>query len=113
MFERKNIYWPDRFVILKIEAPEETLYKVMGFWSGSYLEGDSWRINSGIESYKIEDGRVRFFGYSGSCYDCSVDSFGATGYGMSVLQDMIYSATVADIECNVINLEQFVEEFKV
>jgi len=67
------MYTPDSFVILKI-LTDEPFYKVLAGWSGGYLDGDYWRINSGIESYTESDGMVDFIGASGSVYRCSVES---------------------------------------
>ena len=39
---------PDSWVVLKITAETGVIYKVLAGWSGGYLDGDSWRLNSGI-----------------------------------------------------------------
>lgn len=62
-------YTPDAWVVVKIVGdPDNNLHKVIGGWSGGYLDGDSWRINSGIES--VGDGGDVWLvqGYSGSIY---------------------------------------------
>ena len=62
---------PDSWVIIKITGIEDKdFYKVLAGWSGGYLDGDSWRMNSGI--VKIEDAGDywRFIGASGSVYKC-------------------------------------------
>jgi len=69
-------YCPDNWVILKITAPEETLYKVLAGWSGGYLDGDSWKINSGIVSVSLQDDYWLFAGYSGSIYQCWQGRYG-------------------------------------
>lgn len=43
-----NEYWPDNWVVLKIAVDGNTLYKVLGGWSGGYLDGDSWRMNHSV-----------------------------------------------------------------
>jgi hypothetical protein len=65
-------------VILKIKKAnaEEYFYKVLGGWSGGYLDGDSWRMNSGIVSVTEEDDYFLFHGYSGSVYKCHKESYG-------------------------------------
>jgi len=46
-------YNPDSWVIIKITVPDQkTIYKVLGGWSGGYLDGDSWQLNSGIAKVK-------------------------------------------------------------
>ena len=37
---------PSKWVILKID--DQSTYKVFGTWGGGYLDGQSWKLNSGI-----------------------------------------------------------------
>ena len=69
-------YNPDCWVMLKMTYKDETFYKVLGGWSGSYLYGDSWRLNSGVERAELEDGKYYFHGSSGSVYVCHPSSYG-------------------------------------
>lgn len=72
-------YTPDTWVVLKIQHNSETLYKVLAGWSGGYLDGDSWRMNSGIAEVKADsDGYFFFYGSSGSCYQCHKHSYRLT-----------------------------------
>lgn len=63
-----NEYKPDSWVILRL--PSEKGYKVLGGWSGGYLHGDSWRINSGITRIEREGEYYMIHGYSSSLYRC-------------------------------------------
>lgn len=64
-------YEPHNWVILKIDSEEYGVYfKVLGGWSGGYLDGDSWRINSGIAKIEEEDEHYLFHGLTGSVYKC-------------------------------------------
>ena len=63
-------YYPDSWVVLKLQNEGETLYKVLAGWSGGYLSGDSWRINSGITRIVEENKSWEFYGSGGSCYVC-------------------------------------------
>ena len=66
-------YFPDNWVVLKMKAGKGSypIYKVLAGWSGGYLDGDSWRINSGITKVTKEgDDYLKFWGHSGSCYVC-------------------------------------------
>lgn len=68
-------YKPDNWVIVKINSKEHgTYYKVLGGWSGGYLHGDSWRMNSGIGRIEEDDQTYSFYGYSGSVYICNKQS---------------------------------------
>ncbi len=68
-------YTPENWVIVKIKG-DDPHYRVLGGWSGGYLDGDSWRMNSGITGYQYDDGYWYFQGISGSVYKCYVDSYG-------------------------------------
>ena len=48
-------HMPDSWVIIKISGIEaKDFYKVLAGWSGSYLYGDSWRMNSGIDKVEFD-----------------------------------------------------------
>ncbi len=71
-------YTPDNWVILNLKAGklDSGFYKVLAGWSGGYLDGDSWRMNSGITKVEQDDNCYYFYGESGSCYKCHKDSYG-------------------------------------
>jgi len=68
---------PDSRVVLKIKEGKGTFpfYKVLGGWSGGYLQGDSWRLNSGITKVKEDGDYYEFYGESGSCYRCHKEQY--------------------------------------
>jgi len=65
-------YNPDSWVVLKIKEGKGTFpfYKVLAGWSGGYLDGDSWRMNSGITGVEKQAYLYGFYGSSGSVYWC-------------------------------------------
>ena len=69
-------YTPNRFIILKLTTKDGDLYKVLAGWNGSYTEGQSWRVNSGITKVSTEGKYYLFEGYSNSIYKCNKDSYG-------------------------------------
>lgn len=69
-------YHPDNWVVLKINRYGENLYKVLAGWSGSYLHGDSWRLNSGIVEVNETEESFEFIGHSGSVYVCHKGMYG-------------------------------------
>ena len=73
-------YTPDKWTILEI-TPEQggTYYKVFGSWGGGYVDGDYWRVNSGIESVTQDKDYFYFKGYSGSVYSCKKGYYGVVG----------------------------------
>jgi hypothetical protein len=82
-------YMPDRWCVIRIPDPKETIYKVFASWSGGYAGSDSWKLNSGITQAVLVDGAWEFEGSSGSVYKCRVGGYGANAYGRAVLDDMI------------------------
>lgn len=84
-----STYKPDRWTVLKIVTEEETLYKVFGSWGGGYLDGDSWRMNSGITHVVEDEDAFRFHGSSGSVYICGKHGYGTTGYGAGILGSIL------------------------
>ena len=71
-------YNPHNWVVLKITQGEETIYKVLGGWSGGYLDGDYWRLNSGITGVEKQAYLYGFYGSSGSVYWCHQGSYRLT-----------------------------------
>lgn len=86
---------PDRWVIIKITSEDEVSYKVFATWFGGYLDGDSWKVNSGIVRVEEEGDYLKFFGHSGSCYECpkSESTYGTNFYTQGVLDNMISKST--------------------
>lgn len=77
---------PDNWVVLKI--PDG--FKVFATWAGGYLDGDSWKINSGIKEVEEDEDYYYFIGFSGSCYKCHKKGYGvATSYGQSLLDKIL------------------------
>lgn len=66
---------PNKWVLLKLNEG----YKVFGTWSGGYLSGDSWRLNSGIKKITRNSDLITFHGYSGSKYVCHMSMYGIAG----------------------------------
>ena len=105
---------PDGWVIIRLETPQEVYYKVFGSWSGGYLDGDNWRINSGIKGFTEEENCYKFFGNSGSCYICT--KFGEDRLNVftsGVLKSIIDKANKPcnTFKAKVIYFNQFKEEF--
>ena len=71
---------PDKWVILKINSEiNNEIYKVFASWGGGYLDGDYWRINSGIVEVEEDENYYYFYGYSGSIYKCHKHTYGIIG----------------------------------
>ena len=83
-------YAPDRWVVVKITGNDlPPVYKVFACWYGGYLGSDSWKLNSGITKVTETHEYLFFDGSSGSTYACRTGTYGCSGYGAGVLNDMI------------------------
>ena len=74
--EEVGFYTPDNWVVIKFTQQvnggktEKVFYKVLGGWSCGYLDGYSWRVNSGIVDVEETTDSFIFIGGSGSRYIC-------------------------------------------
>jgi hypothetical protein len=101
-----NDYTPDRWMVLRIHAPDQIIYKVFASWSGGGLMGsDSWKINSGIVRATLVEDHWEFDGSSGSVYSCHKDAYGTNGYGQAVLNNLLNQAKEQDIKIDVLDRE--------
>ena len=98
-----TVYNPDHFVLLRIITKKETYFKVLGGWSGGYAYGSSWRMNSGIKSYKEDKDTIEFEGFSGSVYVVNKER---EGMSLAMPPDLDSQEGV-----EYINFEDFLEEF--
>ena len=104
-----STHHPDKWEIVKYKSEEGTWYKVLGGWSGGYLDGDSWRLSSGIISITIEGKYYMITNESGSIYKCHKE-----GRGMTHLMGSMYStikeyAEKSKIVVSTIDVKDFLE----
>jgi hypothetical protein len=98
-------YTPNYWQVVRITSTEgKVLYKVFATWTGGYVEGDSWQMNSGIEEIAYKDDYVLFTGYSGSIYKClnKEHVYRTTAYTYSVLESMIKKADLIGAKIEVV-----------
>jgi hypothetical protein len=80
--------FPDRWVVVALSLNGESSKKVLAGWYGGYLNGDSWKLSSGITQVTKEGDKVfHFDNASGSRYTCQKGAF-----GMSSLMSGVYSS---------------------
>ena len=83
-------YRPDRWVVVKITAPNSPpIHKFFACWFGGWAGADSWKMNSGISNVTLEGNVYSFEGWSGSVYECHKDVYGTNMYGKGILEDFI------------------------
>lgn len=77
-------YNPDKWVMVKFTTPKYTVYKILASWGGSYLHGQSWKLNSGCTKVEADGDYLLFHGSSGSVYRCHKNGYGMTSYAMQI-----------------------------
>jgi hypothetical protein len=107
-----SVYNPEGFAFLKIADPSEPegfIYKVIGSWSGGYLYGESWRMNSGIESVEDKNTHLHVHGHSGSIYVVRKGGQGLSSYAMCILAPLLGQE---DTKATIITTEEILTIFK-
>ena len=84
-------YYPEAYRWLAITQPDDSIViKVFASWTGGYLHGDSWKLNSGCLRIEEEGDTLIVHGYSGSTYVLNKHNQGMlTSFTASVLDDML------------------------
>ena len=67
-------YTCDNWVVIKMKG-DDPHYRLLVGTSGGYLDGDSWRMNSGITKVEEDEEFYYFSGSSGSRYRCYKESY--------------------------------------
>jgi len=69
-------YYLDNWVILETTLNNKVDYVLLGGCSGGYLDGDTWRMNSGIKTVAKAGKRYIVTGKSGSIYSIPIEREG-------------------------------------
>jgi hypothetical protein len=104
-------YTPDQWQIIKINGTHPH-YRIFGSWSGGYLDGDSWRLNSGIQSIEEDGDYYLFHGFSGSTYRCHKKTYGVRSpWNHGVMKDLCENShgTMEYLRAKPKNIEDIVE----
>lgn len=89
---------PDKWILVKVTTEDkEVLYKILAGWYGGYTTGDSWKLNSGIESVEEFPEYYLVKGFSGSIYRCFKNSEGLSVYTNSIYT--YYKTQLKTINC--------------
>jgi len=102
------MYTPDNWIILRINSGSEIIYKILAGWSGSYLYGSSWKLNSGVTRYEEGGDYILFHSYSGSVYRCHKNQE-QLRLNASYVYNEIKTAWAERV--NIIEYKDFVKEF--
>jgi len=99
-------YNPDKWVVVELTFKGEPIKKVLASWRGGYLDGDSWKLSSGIEETKNLNDRYEFLNNSGSIYICHKGYYGMTMYTQSVYEGWKKSES-DDIKIRILDESEF------
>jgi hypothetical protein len=77
-------YTPDKWVCITVPFG----HKILCGDAGSYLYGQSWRMNSGVKGVSEHGDSYYVEGFSGSLYDCRKNSYGMNIESASVLSQL-------------------------
>jgi len=83
-------YCPDKWVVIEIKQQNNPpLKKVLAGWYGGYLNGDSWRMSSGITKIIDNEDHYIIENESGSVYTCYKDRRGFNDMSGSIYSHML------------------------
>jgi len=81
-----NEYTPDQWVLIQLESTEKgKITKILSGWYGGYLNGDSWRLSSGVTKIEDKDKFYLIHNQSGSIYTCHKNNEGLSGLTSNIL----------------------------
>ena len=90
--ERNITESPEMWLVLDLKNGS---YKVWGGWRGGYLDGDRYKVNSGITRVESDDDYYYIYGVSGSCYKCKKGTYYARGSWLTWVMSKIIDAGVS------------------
>lgn len=111
--DKKAKYVPDRWVIVDIEYEGQKVVKILSGWSGGYLDGDSWRISSGIT--KVEENDDAFFvtNETGSTYYLRKTAVGLNIMSGGILNTLTENKIYPVVSyTNLDSITEFLQQFK-
>ena len=92
------MYSPNAYRVILIDTPTGQLAKLFASWSAGYLDGDSWRLNSGTEVIIEEQNNYFFYGFSGSIYKLNKYTQGhLTSYSAGIYNRILRQEGVREI----------------
>ena len=109
-----NKYTPDTWMLIQLESPESgKITKILSGWYGGYLNGDSWRLSSGVTKIEDQDNHYLIHNESGSIYTCYKSNEGLSGLTGNILHNWQEQAKDRDgVTINEISIDQYTGDFK-
>jgi hypothetical protein len=107
------MYTPDGWVIVYISDGIDGNYthRVFASWYGGYLNGDSWRMSSGIVKITDNGDHWSIDNHSGSVYNCAKNKNKLSSYTQSILYSYQKQAEEKDMVFEVVDIETIKEHY--
>jgi hypothetical protein len=96
-----STHTPNKWLVIQMGDVK----KVLGGWSGGYLDSDNWRLSSGVKSIEEDGEYYLIHNHSGSVYNCRKGSEGVTSLSSSILEQIKKKCKEDDVEFKVISDE--------
>lgn len=110
----QSTYYPNKWAIIKLTKDNNCVYKVLAGFFGGYIKADSWKLNSGIVSYRTDHDNYLFDGYSGSVYVCNKKLYGFSSSSLDFYNKIKRQAEGQDeiVLTLFSNVEDFIKDFQ-
>lgn len=101
-----NKYTPDQWTLVELKSEEHgSIIKVFAGWYGGYLNGDSWKLSSGVTETKDCGDYYEYLNESGSLYTCYKRARGMSGYMSSIYAGWVKAQSDNNFTIEVIKSE--------
>jgi hypothetical protein len=109
-----NQYTPDRWILIQIESAKVgKITKILSGWYGGYLNGDSWRLSSGVTKIEEKDTHYLIHNESGSIYTCYKNNEGVSGLTGNILYNWQEQAKDRDgVTVKEISIDEYTGDLK-
>ena len=87
-----NEYYPDNWVLVEFIKDNIATRKVLAGWHGGYLNGDEWRLSSGVTKIVETETGYEIHNESGSIYYCNKNTMRLSTVTGSMLENWIAEA---------------------
>ena len=93
-----STYTPDAWIAIDLTTKTDSVRKILAGWYGGYLDGDSWKLSSGVTATTEYHRRYEFTNASGSLYICYKTAQRLTGLTGSMLHSWQQQAAESNVE---------------
>lgn len=92
-------YYPDVWVVLDCQYGEEKVQRILAGWYGGFVNGDSWKLSSGIEQISEFENHYEIKNRSGSTYYCNKNEYRMSSLTAGILATLQKQAS--EVDCTI------------